>query len=131
MIEEKGRPYERESPHRRTDPRRPAPRAWGRPPLLRARRELPQRHVRRRDFGICLIDDGRERNTAAGEVVGPPVFMAPELEGGGQLDVTAAADVYSLGKVIFFLLTGGVRLPRENLGDQKYSAVLSGAGLEG
>jgi serine/threonine protein kinase len=67
------------------------------------------------DFGICLIADRPTRHTETGEVVGPVVFMAPELEGGGQLDVTVDADIYSLGKVIYYMLTGGVRLPRENL----------------
>ncbi|MER8847349.1 serine/threonine protein kinase [Mesorhizobium sp. M0320] len=82
------------------------------------------------DFGICLIEDGRQRNTPSGEVVGPALFMAPELEHGGQLDVTAAADVYSLGKVILFLFTG-VRLPRESLSDPKYAPMLAAPGLEG
>ena len=83
------------------------------------------------DFGVCLIDDGRPRDTSDDEVVGPVVFMAPELEGGGHLEVTPAADVYSLGKVIYFLFTGGVRLPRENLGDDRYALPLSAPGLEG
>jgi serine/threonine protein kinase len=39
------------------------------------------------DFGICLIR-GRERPTETGEVVGPRGFMAPELEHGGELEVT-------------------------------------------
>jgi serine/threonine protein kinase len=49
------------------------------------------------DFGICLIDDGRARNTGDGERPGPAWFMAPELDGGGQLEVGPEADVYSLG----------------------------------
>ena len=87
-------------------------------------------HVWVSDFGICLIADQSIRHTEPGEVVGPVVFMAPELEGGGQLDVTADADIYSLGKVIYYMLTGGVRLPRENLDEEKYAAVLAGPGLE-
>ena len=42
------------------------------------------------DFGICLIREA-PRTTQTGEVVGPWMFMAPELEGGGCLDVTPAA----------------------------------------
>jgi serine/threonine protein kinase len=54
------------------------------------------------DFGICLVRD-KPRNTETKEVVGPWAFMAPELEEGGQLDVSPAADICSLGKVIYFL----------------------------
>jgi serine/threonine protein kinase len=82
------------------------------------------------DFGICLITDGRSRHTAIDEVVGPTVFMAPELEGGGQPDVPQDVDVYSLGKVIYYMLSGGVKLPRETFDEERYSAILAGPGLE-
>jgi serine/threonine protein kinase len=81
------------------------------------------------DFGICLIDDGRDRQTEVGERPGPAMFMAPELEDGGQLDVGPEADVYSLGKVIFFMLSGGMILPREKLRDSPYREVLAAPGL--
>jgi serine/threonine protein kinase len=71
------------------------------------------------DFGICLIR-GEDRNTPDGEAVGPRAFMAPELEGGGQLEVTEAVDIYSLGKLIYFMLSGGVVLPRERLHEEDY-----------
>jgi serine/threonine protein kinase len=77
------------------------------------------------DFGICLISD-RPRITGSSEVVGPHAFMAPELEYGGQLDVTAAADVYSLGKVIYYAFTGGRVVPRELIDEKQYSEVFSG-----
>jgi hypothetical protein len=48
--------------------------------------------------------------------------MAPELEGGGQLDLSPAADVYSLGKVIYYMLSGGTILPRERLHDPEYGS---------
>lgn len=76
------------------------------------------------DFGICIISD-RPRATETDEVVGPWAFMAPELEGGGHLEVSPAADVYSLGKVIYFMISGGVVLPRERLHEDKYSSIFS------
>jgi serine/threonine protein kinase len=76
------------------------------------------------DFGICLIRD-EARITETPEVVGPRAFMAPEVEGGGQLDVTPAADIYSLGKVIYYMISGGVVLPREQLHEEQYKSILS------
>lgn len=81
------------------------------------------------DFGICLIDD-RPRATEQGEVVGPWAFMAPELEGGGQLEVTAAADLYSLGKVIYFMISGGVILPREGHRESRFDLHSKGGGYD-
>ena len=75
------------------------------------------------DFGICLLRDFSPV-TPSDEVMGPRHFMAPELEGGGRLDVSPAADVYSLGKVIYYMISGGVILPRERLGEARYKAVL-------
>lgn len=71
------------------------------------------------DFGICLLRE-LPRNTPSGEVVGPAAFLAPELEYGGRIEVTAAADVYSLGKVLYYLLSGGVIVPRERLHEERY-----------
>jgi serine/threonine protein kinase len=80
------------------------------------------------DFGICLIQAREQRNTADGEVVGPAVFMAPELEGGGQFKVTPDVDIYSLGKVVYFMITGGIRLPRERLYEDEYAAPFAAGG---
>jgi serine/threonine protein kinase len=76
------------------------------------------------DFGVCLMRGG-ERSTETGEVVGPQGFMAPELEHGGKLDVTAAADVYSLGKVIFYMFSDGIVVPRELVHDQRYDQLFA------
>jgi hypothetical protein len=72
------------------------------------------------DFGLSL-DQTAERNTIDGEVVGPRFFIAPELDEGGALDVTPAADIYSLGQLIFYMLTGGKRIARENVFDSRYA----------
>jgi serine/threonine protein kinase len=76
------------------------------------------------DFGICLIRE-QARVTETPEVVGPRAFLAPELEEGGQLDVTPAADIYSLGKVIYYAVSGGTIVPRERIHEEKYRQIFA------
>jgi serine/threonine protein kinase len=73
------------------------------------------------DFGLSFDLTAEERHTPHGEVVGPRVFIAPELTEYGQHDVNPSADVYSLGQVIFHMLTGGRWVSRLNVHDQKYN----------
>ncbi len=57
------------------------------------------------DFGIAkVLDDGREGLTLAGERWLTPEFASPEQFRGEAL--TTATDVYSLGALLFLLLTG-------------------------
>jgi len=74
------------------------------------------------DFGICLIRE-LPRLTESPEVMGPWAFMAPELAMGGELAVTPSADIYSLGKVIFYMLSGGVVIPREEIHEPRFHAL--------
>ncbi len=57
------------------------------------------------DFGICfdLMDD-HERFTFIKEKVGSRFFVAPELENGQLQDINATSDIYSLGKLLWFML---------------------------
>jgi eukaryotic-like serine/threonine-protein kinase len=55
------------------------------------------------DFGIARAAEA-SRVTAAGTVLGTAAYLAPEQAQGG--DVSAAADVYSLGAVLYECLTG-------------------------
>jgi len=55
------------------------------------------------DFGVCYFENG-QRITLIEEAVGPRLFMAPELEDGREDKVTPKADVYSLGKLLYWML---------------------------
>lgn len=55
------------------------------------------------DFGIVKAE-GRVTKTESGVVKGNVSFMSPEQARGGQID--ARADLFSLGLVMFYLLTG-------------------------
>lgn len=65
------------------------------------------------DFGLSFLLDDEVRLTETGEAVGPRFYMAPELEDGRTSNVAATADVYSLGKILYFLLSGGRMFSRE------------------
>ncbi|MGH9948248.1 MAG: serine/threonine protein kinase [Pyrinomonadaceae bacterium] len=61
------------------------------------------------DFGICISTElGIERVTELQEQVGARFYMAPELADGKLEDVTPASDVYSLGKLLYWLFAGRV-----------------------
>ena len=71
------------------------------------------------DFGIAkLTSDGgtNSHKTRTGLVIGTPTYMSPEqCEGKGLID--HRSDVYSLGIVMFELLTGVVPFPGEGFGE--------------
>jgi WD40 repeat protein len=58
------------------------------------------------DFGLARRIGGDSELTLSGAAVGSPSYMAPEQASGRSREVTIAADVYSLGAVLFHLLTG-------------------------
>jgi hypothetical protein len=57
------------------------------------------------DFGLAKSSAGDAGLTNSGEVLGTPCFMAPE-QARGEKNVGPAADVYALGGILYFLLTG-------------------------
>ena len=58
------------------------------------------------DFGIARVA-GSEHLTHAGFLMGTPAYMAPEQVTGGEID--ARTDLYSMGVVFYYLVSG--RLP--------------------
>jgi serine/threonine protein kinase/WD40 repeat protein len=56
------------------------------------------------DFGLAKQE--RSELTATGAVLGTPSYMAPEQAGGDNRTVGPAADIYSLGAILYEMLTG-------------------------
>ncbi len=70
------------------------------------------------DFGIAKLtgDGAASSKTRTGLVIGTPSYMSPEqCEGKGLID--HRSDVYSLGVVMYELLTGRVPFPGEGFGE--------------
>ncbi len=70
------------------------------------------------DFGIARALSnpavGTGRGTIQGQVLGTPGYMSPE-QITGKLDIDARSDVFSLGCVLFELLTGSTPISRDEL----------------
>jgi thiol-disulfide isomerase/thioredoxin len=58
------------------------------------------------DFGLAKHLAGTTCDTQSGAVVGTPSYMAPE-QAAAQKQLSTAVDVYSLGAILYELLTGG------------------------
>ncbi len=71
------------------------------------------------DFGIAKAIEGRLMDnpdlTMAGQVVGTPAYMSPEQAELSSLDVDTRSDIYSLGVLLYELLTGRTPFDQKEL----------------
>src|SRR5262249_11004594 len=65
--------------------------------------EAPEPHVT--DFGLAKRVEGDAGLSPAGSIA-PPIYVAPEQAGGRKGMLSTAADTYSLGAVLYEMLTG-------------------------
>ncbi|HEY0456200.1 MAG TPA: serine/threonine-protein kinase, partial [Verrucomicrobiae bacterium] len=58
------------------------------------------------DFGLAKLLEKETSLTQSMEIMGSPAYMAPEVAMGRAKQATTAADVYSMGAVLYEMLTG-------------------------
>ncbi len=71
------------------------------------------------DFGLAKLTQGDEKvthKTRTGSVMGTPYYMAPE-QCEGKANIDHRADVYSLGVIMFEMMTGKVPFGGEGYGE--------------
>jgi eukaryotic-like serine/threonine-protein kinase len=58
------------------------------------------------DFGLAKQVDDDSSQTKSGTIMGTPSYMAPEQAGGKNREIGPAADIYSLGAILYEMLVG-------------------------
>ena len=82
------------------------------------------------DFGLAKALHGAHTltemsmHTSFGSVLGTPLYMAPEQLGTSALDVDTRADLYSLGVILYEMLTGSTPIERERIKEAAWDEIL-------
>src|SRR5262245_13763332 len=87
------------------------------------------------DFGVAKALDQKltEKTlfTNFGAMIGTPAYMSPEQAEMSKLDVDTRSDIYSLGVLLYELLTGTTPFPEERLRSVAYGEMERIIGEEG
>ncbi len=67
------------------------------------------------DFGLAKKTEGDSQLTGTGQILGTPSYMPPEQADGKTDEIGPLADVYSLGAVLYCLLTGRPPFQSDNV----------------
>ncbi len=81
----------------------------------------PEPKVKVADFGIARIMDGSATRTKTGDILGSPLYMAPEQLKGEP--VSARSDVFSLGVTFYQLVTGELPFKGDNFANLSFQIV--------
>ena len=68
------------------------------------------------DFGLARAANEAARLTQDGSILGTPAFMAPEQASGSE-NLDHRSDLFSLGSVLYRMVTGRLPFPAENMAE--------------
>jgi Serine/threonine protein kinase len=77
------------------------------------------------DFGLAKRLSGDGHITLTGQIFGSPGYMAPEQASPGKVEVGRTSDIYSLGAILYYLLTGRAPFVAESV-EATLAQVLTG-----
>jgi protein kinase-like protein len=69
------------------------------------------------DFGLARREESRDALTVFGEIMGTPSYFSPEQTGGEQ-ELDARSDIFSLGTILYEVLTGALPFAVKPFGRQ-------------